>query len=236
MKDFKNTIDVKNIIMIVLGLALGIFISFIFIGFTDKTLNVLKAISIIFVGLSLLLALWQYNNSNRWNKKQLAANRLHESGKSLKACISVLHDTLNIIERDSSIPYEVHELHNAFGVFDKDENFIFHGEEKESDIKNLPLDSKQKEKHINSFRDINGREIKDNVIALLNEYEYIALNVNNDIFDFETVKRLMAGKIIKNYNRFAIYINHLREHHKYGKNIYIEFEQLSKKLELMQKS
>lgn len=225
----KNYINL--LIALILGFAIGIVTICIFLGFTEKTLDVLKASSIIFVGTSLLLALYQLRNSNQWNKKQLATIRLHESEKNIKSCISALHNALDIIERDVNLPYEVYEIHNAFGVFDKDKKLIFHGEQKDFDIKNLPKDKEQEKNHINEFnKDIKGREIKDYIVALLNEYEYISLNVNNDIFDFDTVNKLMAGKITRNYKRFEKYIKHLREHHKYGPNIYKEFETLVKRI------
>ena len=234
MKNYINTM-----ISLVLGFGIGIVTICFFIGLEDKTLNIIKAISIVFVGLSVLLGIYQLSAnvrqirySNDWNKKQLATIRLHESEKNIKACISALHSTLDIIERNTGNPYEVYEIHNAFGVFDKENKLIFHSEQKDSDIKNLPDDSNQQLNHINEFNDkINGRQTKDYIISLLNEYEYISLNVNNDIFDFETVEKLMAGKITRTFKRFEKYITHLREYHKYGPNVYKEFELLVIKLD-----
>ncbi|HAC70133.1 MAG TPA: hypothetical protein DCF41_00260 [Arcobacter skirrowii] len=232
VKNIKDSINIKTLIIFISGFAVGIIISFIFSGFTNETLNVLKAISIIFVGFSLLLAMYQLKNSNEWNKKQLATTRLHESEKNIKTSIAGLHSALNVVNRDITKPYEVYEIHNKLGVFLKDgKTFIFHGEQTDNDIKILPDDEKQKENHINKFdHDIKGRDIRDNIISLLNEYEYISSSVNCNIFDKESVTRLVDLKLLRTYLKFQKYINHLRDHHGGGNTTYIEFEKFAREI------
>lgn len=223
--------NINVIISLIIGFGVGIVTVCFFIGFEDKTLNVLKATSIIFVGISLLLALFQFRNTNQWNKRQLATIRIHESDKNLKNAITILHPTLAVVDRSPDEPYEIYEIHNKMGVFLKNSKFVFHGEQTDDDIKNLPEDNKQKENHINQFdKNINGREVRDTIIALLNEYEYVSLNVNCGIFDKETVKRLFDIKLLRTFLKFEKYIKHLRGDHKYGDTVYIELEGFAKEI------
>ncbi len=223
--------NINAIIAGIIGFGIGMLVLCIFLGFSDTTLNALKASSIIFVGISLLFALFQYRNSNQWNKKQLATIRLHESEKNIKSAIAALHSSLDIINRDPDNPYEAYEIHNEMGIFLKDGKFIFHGEHKDCHIKQLPEDDEQQVNHKNEFdKDVKGSTVRDNIVALLNEYEYLALNVNCGIFDKDTVLKLIDIKIVRTYKKFEKYINHLRIDHKYGDTIYIELDILANEI------
>lgn len=225
-------------IALLIGVAIGLVLFAYLFGLSEKTLNIIKAGSIIFVGISVLIGIYQLSAnvrqirySNDWNKKQLATIRIHESDKTLKESISILHPTLAVVERNPDDPYEIYEIHNQMGVFLKDETFVFHGEQTDDDIKKLPEDDKQREKHINQFKKkFKGRKVRDNIVALLNEYEYISLNVNCGIFDKETVMRLFEIKLLRTFLKFKKYIIHLREDHKYGQTVYIEFEKFAKEI------
>lgn len=230
---------------VLIGASLGIFLIYHFIGLDEKTIDNLKVFSYLFIAFAALIATAQLGinakqakknteqvkYSNEWNKKQLATIRLHESQKEIKKATSKLHSTLDIVAREIDNPYQPYEIHNKMGVFLENGEFIFHGEETTENIEILPKSTLQKKNHINEFdKKIKGRKIRDNIIGLLNEFEYIALNVNNDIFDFDTVRKLMSSKIIRTYKKFEKYISHLREEHKYGPDFYIEFETLVKRI------
>lgn len=233
----------KHYVLMMITCIIGIFIGLgIFIYLfesTDKTLNILKSASIIFVGISVLIGIYQLSAnvrqirySNDWNKKQLATTRLHESEKNIKTALTALHSTLNVVGRDIENPYKYHEIHDNLGVFLEDrKTFVFHGEQTDDDIKNLPKNENQKKNHTNKFNhEINGREVRDNIIALLNEYEYISSSVNCDIFDKESVMRLMDLKILRTYLRFQEYINHLRNEHGGGSTTYKELEDFANEI------
>ncbi|MFW0714141.1 DUF4760 domain-containing protein [Aliarcobacter butzleri] len=248
MIDYKSRLAyfIYFIISIALGIFLGLFLVYYFIDIDTQTADNLKILSYIFIAIAAVIGsiqlgmnanqakknTEQVKYSNEWNKKQLATIRLHESQKEIKKATSFLHSILDIISREPDNPYQPYEIHNKMGVFLKNGDFVFHGEETQEDESIVPKKSLQKKKHIIKFnKKLNGRKVRDNIIALLNEYEYISLNVNNDIFDFDTVKKLMYGKIIRTYKKLEKYISHLRNEHNYGPNFYIEFETLAKRLE-----
>ncbi len=225
---------------ILIGIGLGLTFIYYSMGFDSNDIAVAKVSSLIFVGIAAIGGIYQLSinasqikYSNEWNKKQLATTRLHESEKNIKAALTALHSTLNVVGRDVEKPYKDYEIHNLLGVFLNDnKTFVFHGEQTEEDIKNLHKnDSEQKNKHINSFdNSLKGRKTRDNMIALLNEYEYISSSVNCDIFDKESVMRLIDLKIVRTYFRFKNYIEHLRHEHGGGSTTYKEFEDFAQEI------
>lgn len=230
------------IFSIFIGASLGIFLIYYFIGLDEKTVDNLKVFSYLFIAFAALIATAQLGinakqakknaaqvkYSNDWNKKQLATIRLHKSDKVIKKTIANLHSTLDVVGRDIDNPYQPYEIHNKMGVFLQNGEFIYHGEETKEHIEILPKKSLQKKNHINEFsKNIKGRKVRDNIIALLNEYEYISLNVNQDIFDRKSVVLLYDMKILRTYKKFKKYIEHLRGYHNFGNDVYIEFEKLA---------
>lgn len=249
MNNFKNKIAFVAYVLVgvLIGTIIGLYLIHFLIGLNNNDINIIKAISFLFVGFAAIAGIFQLSinarqakhntkqikYSNEWNKKQLATTRLHESEKNIKAALTALHSTLNVVGRDIEKPYEDYEIHNVLGVFLNDKKtFIFHGEQTENEIKQLPKNSnEQKDNHLNSFNNnINGRVIRDNIIALLNEYEYISSSVNCDIFDKESVMRLIDLKLVRTYLRFEIYIKHLRKEHGGGSTTYKELEDFAKEI------
>jgi len=186
-------------------------------GFSEITIDVMKVITGLIVAISAGVAAQQFRFNrkqaeltNRWNKKQLAITQMHASRKVMKEAITKLHSTFGILERKD--PYELHEIHDIYGVMLKDGKFCFHGEQTEEEIRQLPDTQTDDDYRCVSFRkEINGREMKDAIINYLSEYEYICSAVNNDIFDDKTVKSLLNGSIVGKYKLFEKYIKHQQE-------------------------
>ena len=200
-----------------IGLLFGLVFILYFYDFDEKSLIIAKIVSSLFIFVSIGIAAMQFRlnrkqtaYANEWNKKQLAITQMHASRKVMKESIAKLHNTLGILERKKT--YELHEIHDIYGVMLKNGEFCFHGEQTEEDIKQLPDEPMGDDYRCISFRDdINGREMKDAVINYLSEYEYICSAVNNQIFDDKTVKSLLRGSIVGKYVLFEKYIKHQQE-------------------------
>ncbi|OCL99534.1 hypothetical protein AAX29_00575 [Aliarcobacter thereius] len=223
---------------IIIGTFIGIFLVYYFVGINTETANNLKILSYFFIACATIIASIQLainakqtKYSNNWNKKQMAMIRLHESEKTIKEALKSLHKHLDVVGRDPEDPYQLYEIHNKMGVFLENGKFIYHGEQTKEDKSIIPKRILQKADHICSFdNSLKGRDIRDSIIALLNEYEYIALNVNLDIFDRNAVILLYSERILRTYKKFTKYIEHLRKDHKFGNDAYIEFENLAKSI------
>lgn len=245
MFECKNKIVAIIYIMlgIGIGIVLGLFIIHKYIGWDIETTNSIKVIAYFFIGCSALVATGQLiinanqakkntnqiKYSNDWNKKQLAIQRIHESKSIIKKSTTYLHQTLRPRGREASDPYEVYEIHNYFGCFLEDGKFVFHGEETQEDIQKLPKTWDADDLHKYKFdKELNGREVQDNIWIFLDEFEYICAGINNKIFDKETITSLMGSSIMNTYKKFKNYIIHLRENenHKYV-NAYSELEKLA---------
>ena len=165
----------------------------------------------------------QTKEINTWNKKQLAMTQAHTVLDNITKHIEVINPVLKYRERKKNevIPYSVAEIHNAMGVFMENGEFVFHGQHSKDDYKNLPR--KQKDEHIIHFIDeIDGLAIKDSIYGLLNEYEYLAAGVNNNILDGKIIKSLMCSSIRDAFRLFEVYINHVIQEHDGNKNMYLQ--------------
>ncbi|MFW3357378.1 DUF4760 domain-containing protein [Aliarcobacter butzleri] len=240
MIDYKSKLSffIYFISSILLGVFLGVFSVYYFVGIDTQTADNLKILSYFFIACATIIASIQLainakqaKYSNNWNKKQMAMIRLHESEKTIKEALKNLHKDLDVVGRDADDPYQIYEIHNKMGVFLENGKFIYHGEQTEEDKSILPKLLLQKKNHICNFDEtLVGRDIRDSIIALLNEYEYISLNVNLDIFDKNAVILLYSERIIRTYKKFKKYIEHLRKDHKFGNDAYKEFESLAKSI------
>ena len=181
---------------------------------TKKILAVSRiflALGVVFAALQFYFNQKQLENSNNWNKSQLAITEINKINSKLEPLIKALRKIINYGERKE--PYKTSELHCQFGEFkDKGKDFEFH----KGDKKNV----------LNK----DGQDIKDIVVNLLNNFEYVATGVNLGIFDEKVAKKLWKSKLIYAYKMFKNYINHLRTEHNW-KNVYIELEKLANKWE-----
>jgi hypothetical protein len=184
----------------------------------QKTIVIAK----VFLALGVILAAFQFyfnqqqlKNNNSWNKSQLAITEINKINTKLEPSIKKLRKELEYGERKE--PYKVSELHDKFGKFeDNGKKFVFYKNDENKNDENK------------KFSD--GRDIKDTIINLLNNFEYIATGVNLGIFDETVTKKLWKSKLVYAYKMFENYINHLRIEHDW-KNVYIEMEKLAKKWE-----
>ena len=166
--------------------------------------KVFLALGVIFAALQFYLNQKQLQNSNNWNKSQLAITEINNINARLEPLIKELRKMLNYGERKES--YKTSEIHSQFGHFK----------------------NKGKDFEFQKSNDIDGQDVKDVIINLLNNFEYIATGVNLGIFDEKVVKKLWGSKMPYAYNMFEHYIKHLRTEHKWEK-VYIEMETLVQK-------
>jgi hypothetical protein len=222
--------EVKNLFWIPAVLLLGIVITLVFMEFDPQVLNAIRAIGSLLIVASIIIATIQFRlnrkqfqQNNEWNKKQLAMTEAHSVLKNINKYLEVLNPILKYRERKKNNlkPYAIYEIHNAMGVFMKDNSFIFHGQHSKEDYKRLPEESDGE--HISYFiEEIDGILVKDSIYSLLNEYEYLAAGVNNGILDEKIVKSLMYTPMKDAFRLFEVYINHVINNHDGNKNMYLE--------------
>ena len=221
----------QNILWLLFGAVGGILIILILMNFDERTVNIIKAIGSLMIVLSIGIAInqfrlnrKQFERNNEWNTKQFGITETHKSRRVIKDAINTLISDLDVMEKKE--PFEVYEIHNSFGVFLTNNEFVFHGEEKSDDMRLLP-EKDLDDGHIARFKEkANGRKIKNTLLDLIGEYEYISLGINNGTFHKESVLALVAGPIRRNYYLYHKYIKHLQNHHKYGKSVFSEFRSL----------
>ena len=234
-------VSLKTILLTFLGLFIVAILIIIFLYANEATVNKIKVISSLLIAVSVVIAALQFRlnrkqieRTNEWNTKQFGVTETYKSRRTIKEAINKLIKDLDVIERTK--PFEVYEIHNAFGVFLSNGSFVFHGEQTDEDIRLLPKDDDDNG-HISRFKnDTNGRDIKNLLLDILGDYEYISLGINNGTFHRETVLKLVAGPIRRNYKLFYKYIKHLQHHHKYGKAVFSEFRKLGIELMLEKRS
>jgi len=226
----------KNILWTIFGVLIGLILFAFFAWIPQNWFDILKVLGYLLISLSVVIASQQFKfnrqqaeYANRWNKKQLAISRLHDSRHTLKEFQNKLHGHLEILERDKDNPFELKEIHDIIGVRLNDGTFVFHGEHTSEDIKKIPKEQPNQDTFsaLNFKEDTDGREIKDNILNFLGEYEFICSAVNNDVFDDEIVKRLFQSNIVRIYSIFKPYIEHLQTTHKYGKVVFCELEKVA---------
>lgn len=225
----------QNILWLLLGLVSGILIILFLMNFDEKIIHIVKAIGSLMIVLSIGIAInqfrlnrKQFEKNNEWNTKQFGITETHKSRRIIKDAINELVKDLDVMEKKE--PFEVYEIHNAFGVFLTNGTFIFHGEAKDDDMRLLP-EHNYNDGHISRFKEnIDGRKVKNTLLDLIGEYEYIALGINHGTFHKKSVLALVSGPIRRNYYLYHKYIKHLQHHHKYGKKVFSEFRELGVKL------
>ena len=198
----------KNILWTIFGILIGLILFTFLAWIPENWFDILKVLGYLFISISVGIASQQFSfnreqaeYANKWNKKQLAISRLHDSRHILKELQNKLHGHLEILERDKDNPFTLKDIHDSLGVKLDDNTFVFHGEHTSEDIKKIPKKQPTPTTFsaLNFKKEINGREIKDNILDFLGEYEFICSAVNNDVFDDEVVKGLFQSNIVRIY-------------------------------------
>lgn len=220
----------QNALWTLFGVVFGIIIIAVFMNFDSEIISTIKALGSLMIVLSIGIAInqfrlnrKQYEENNKWNKKQLAMTQAHTVLDNITKHIEIINPILHYRERKKNNlkPFEVYEIHNAMGVFMEDKSFIFHGQHTKDDYKNLPR--VQNDEHIIYFMDdVDGLLIKDSIYGLLNEYEYLTSGVNNDILDEAVIKSLMYSSIKDAYRLFEKYISHVIKNHDGNEKMYLQ--------------
>lgn len=144
----------------------------------------------------------QLHANHEWNRRQLALTEVVKNREHASQAIVALNDSLNYREQKDA--YSLKEIHKALC-------------NEEDHTKNPPLTD-------------SGKTIKHNIFIILNYYEYLAIGINRQIFDEETIKISVKGAMIKANKLFGEYIQHLRsEKHTSNKNLFINLETISEK-------
>ncbi len=220
---------IYGILGILIGIILHDFMTFNGINI-ENILKIIVAPTVIFM--SLLLTARQFVYNREWNKKDAAIKAIYisrEKTQKYNDRLNVLLNTTYLIQHDLSL--SVIDIHNKMGVFLEDGSFIFHGDETDNDIQNIH--TQENSGYRQDFdKDIDGREIKNLITKILNEYEYISMSCNLDIFDKNVIIELRAGGIVKTFNVFISHIYHARydKRHGYGQFLYIHFENFVKEI------
>jgi len=233
MKKLLRKIE-ANLLWLFSGIIVGVLLVMLVKWLDKNTIDAIKAIGSILIFISIAIAANQFSlnrkqfeNNNKWNKRQLAMTQAHTVLDNINKHIEIINPVLHFRERKKTglKPYEVYEIHNAMGVFLENGEFVFHSYHTKEHYKYLPKEPR--DSHINYFMDdINGLAIKDSIYGLLNEYEYLAAGVNNDILDAEVIKSLMYTAMKDTYKLFEQYIKHAIEKHDGNQNMYTEIKKI----------
>jgi len=217
LKQWCGTLE-RNILWTILGILIGFIFFNLFIFIPDNILDILKVLSGIVITVSVGIGAQQFRfnrkqvvKNNQWNKKQLGMTETHKSRVIIKKMTTNLQGTLNFLERDCEV-IPLSDIHNSFGAFLNENEFIFHGTDGHEAQKNITESSFHRDdKHIKYLKDdVDGREMRESLWILLGEYEYICNGINHDIFDENIIASLMGASIMKTYIQFSDYIEHLR--------------------------
>ena len=219
----------------------GLFIAELYMQYNHEVevTRLLGAASPMAILLSVMLASRQFVYNAEWNKKEAARASLGVFVKKYNSIIESLHPVLNLREKIRNrdvIP--IQDIHNIMGVFIRDGSgyrFVYHGTQTQEDIKHIH--TQVTSGYATSFRnDINGMVVERSIIALLNEFEYIAAFMKNETLDAEIVIKLLGSTILNSYIIFEPYIHHLRNDCRHGgdsdtrNGVYEQFEDMAKSI------
>lgn len=143
-------------------------------------------------------------------RKKFTLLELSKTREPIAASLKALDFVFNFSHRAKSNPITKNDIHEA--ICEKDDK-KFVADEAHSC---LALSSA-------------GHGIKQNIITVLETYEYIAAGVNSAMFDENIVLRLMKNPLIRTYEIFQPYIKHLRDDHD-RPNAFKELEEFYKKI------
>jgi len=196
-----------SFIFLIVGTYTGLFIA-------EKKIKVSYIMPVV-ISMSIILTAWQFGLTRRWNKKEAGIKGAMEVSEKIFEVNKKLNKIIDINKAVDDIRrLTLDEIHNSMGCFMKDGTFIHHGEHSSDDWENINTTTGNFCKKFNDSFD--GKEVIHWIESILNEYEYVCLACQEDVFDKKTVKDLMAGKIVMTCHIFYNYILHLQydERHK----------------------
>jgi len=196
--------------------------SYHWIDYTKAFGSIAIAFSVVFAARQFLLNKEQMEKTNKWNKKEAAIKALHESPMAINESRLYLNKHLKVNPRiEKGENFTIQELHNELGVFLKNGCFVFHGEQTQENVqmcRHEENDPSKRDYCIYFDEHKNGRETYNHITALLNEYEYLAMACNKDIFDKHIVIELKGTGFIAVFNLFSNHIYHKRHDTRHGGN------------------
>ncbi|MFW2235950.1 DUF4760 domain-containing protein [Aliarcobacter butzleri] len=188
-----------KIICLIIGITLIISSIYFIIHFDIAGIELFKVVLGIFTGLGVILAFYQLKATHEWNRRNAALIEAEKNkGNMITAIRELDASSLPFTEKAGS--YSLEEIHN-----------VLCGNNNHS--QNPPITD-------------DGKKIKQNIFAILNYYEFLAIGVSNGIFDEEVIKSLWKGGMKKTYIIYSEYIKHLREKHLKNPKLAINFENL----------
>lgn len=162
----------------------------------------LTIISISILIITALIAFYQLKANHEWNRRHSALSQMIQLRPILSRSIIFLNKNISYTELNNTL--SLNEIHHT--LCDGDDH-----------TKNPDITEQ-------------GKQIKHHIFIILNHYEFLAIGVKNNVYDECLIKNSIRGSLIKAYNVFCQYIEHLRtEKHSNNKNLFIELERLANK-------
>lgn len=161
-----------------------------------------SVISVVAIIISFFVAKKQLEANHEWNRRQAALTEMFKNRESASNAVVALNSSINYREQKDA--YSLKDIHKAL------------------------CDNENHEE--NPMLTENGKIIKHNIFIILNYYEYLAIGIENKVFDEDVIKDSVKGAVIKAQKLFGEYIEHLRsEKHTGNKKLFISLQNLSKK-------
>lgn len=178
--------------------------------------DMIRYFGFTFTIFSVLLVVLQFRSTRDWGKRQLAITSAKEIKDSNMDDVKILNKAFNYLLLGTKSTIKVDDIHDQ--ICQKKED----GELYRDDDGKLRVDD-----------DGNGYKVKRAISNRLNEFEYIAVGVYQNVFDREIIKALFAGPLIKTYYNFKDYITHYNEEMSPGRKgkVWINLVELAKDFE-----
>ena len=144
-----------------------------------------------FTYIGIIVAYNQISRASDFQRKQFSmsqSNKILEDNKLHRKELSKLYPSYSDKVQKKE-PITIEEIHNLICKKDKNGNF---GD------KPYPLSE-------------GGEQIRSHMVAIMNNYELLAIGVLNNTFDEVIMKEGFTGLVINNYTFYSRYIKHLSE-------------------------
>lgn len=147
-----------------------------------------------FTVFSIVAASVQYGAIHDWNRRQFSMVALREERASQNKHMKVLDTTFSYVHRKKENPISVDDIHKRICKKDEKGALIV-------DVQGRMELSEDEEE----------RAVYHAINHLLSSSEYIAVGINQGIFDEDVVRAFWEGRIIKAYYVFRHYIEHVND-------------------------
>jgi len=193
----------KNNFNKIIGIMLGLFIiisgfCLAKIGYLDNKSDAINFYGFSIGSFSVLMAMLQFRSNNIWSKKDRALAVTKEVQKEIESDFKLIDEHFHYYQKkltDSNIAIKLSDIHDKICMKDDKGNLI--ASDTTSSLK-YKLDPTV------------GAKIRGSILNILNMFEYMAVGINQGIFDKSVITNLYEGIFLKFHRVFKEYIDHYK--------------------------